>query len=190
MNIKISSKPDSLGAFAAFGLVLALSTAGCSDSGKSNNVAQTDPRKCASIYSQSKPVSADDIAKAKGALSYASSSDIAEAAEDAWNEKNFELAVALAQMAIDKDGNSAATYRLGTAYFCGYGTEKNNQKALDFLNKPSQAGVRYAQYYRGLILSDSSFAGKDLVKARKELETAKAAGVKEADAALTTMPNN
>ena len=111
-----------------------------------------------------------------------------EDAERLWDAKDYVGAVSLSEMALKKDGIRNATYRLGTAYFAGLGVDKNLDKAWEFLGKPELDDVREALYYRGLMQSDKSFSGYDLVKARANLEKAKEMGVAGAEERLKALP--
>jgi TPR repeat protein len=134
--------------------------------------------------------SAKNIDALKKKLEGASSEDMESKSEELWAAKDFVSAVAIAEMAYRADGNKNAAYRLGTAYYGGWGVEKNLSKAAEYLNIKSLDDVSYAIYYRGLIQADKDYSGFDTSKARANLEKAKLLGVTQAQDAIKALPSN
>src|SRR5690606_29127479 len=78
----------------------------------------------------------------------ADSAKIVKAMTAAWNARDYATAVALARLAYDRDGgNSQAAYRLGTAYYGGYGVGKDLSKAWQYLSVPALDRSAYALYF-------------------------------------------
>jgi TPR repeat protein len=170
----------------AFGAVF---LASCSDTGsKPKDTAKTETQ--ATDPAPQTEAQAANLAKLKAELASATSAEIMKSAEQLWMNKDYASAFPLAEMAFKKDGNSAAAYRLGTAYQGGYGVDKDVNKAWEYFSSPSLDESRYALYFRGLLQSDKEFSGFDVAKARASLERAKAMGVKEAEAELAKLPSN
>lgn len=122
-------------------------------------------------------------------LSEASGKQIQAKAEELWKARDYAAAVELSRMAFDKDGYSAAAYRLGTAYYSGTGVARDVATAWQFFSNTALDESRYSIYYRGLIKADPSFAERNAGEARALLERARSMGVKEADAALAALPD-
>lgn len=129
-----------------------------------------------------------NLAKLKAELASATGAEIMKNAELLWTAKDYSGAVALSEMALKKDGNRNASYRLGTAYYSGLGVEKNLDKAWEFLGKPELDDVGEAHYFRGLMQADKLFSGFDVAKARASFEKAREKGVADADAKLKALP--
>ena len=68
-----------------------------------------------------------------------------------------------------KRGYVQANASLGQFYYIGYGTEKDEDKALKYLNKAARKGEHSSQYLVGVI-SLVSKENKDVNKAIKYLE--------------------
>lgn len=108
--------------------------------------------------------------------------------EALWGDRNADSqkqSVELFHQLYDMGDRKRAGYRLGTAYYLGRGVSRDLQKAYSFLSIPDLDKTRYALYYRGLILRDPGFPGRDEFGARKVLKQAHEMGVKEAAEHLT-----
>jgi TPR repeat protein len=162
--------------------------AGCSDTGTkpAADAAKTAPQAAAPDKPTEVQLAALD--KLKAQFANASGAEIEKKADELWAAKEYANAVALADMAYKKDKDRNAAFLLGAAYQGGNGVEKNLDKAWEYLSINTLDDVRYALYYRGLILADAKFQGTDLEKARENLKKAKELGVVEADAALSKLP--
>lgn len=112
------------------------------------------------------------------------------AAEKRWTEGDHAAAIVMHQRMFAQHDDPTSAYRLGTAYFLGKGAPRNLRLAWRYLSHPSQLNVRYACYYRGLILSDPSFDGYNPELARADLEKAARLGVPEATKVLLELTQN
>ena len=132
-------------------------------------------------------MTSEDIDKIKADMEGSSGADLAAKAEELWKDEHFKGALELATLAYEKDRDRNAAYRIGSAYYGGYGVEKNIETAYKVFSEPALSDVRYAKYYRGIILGDPTFKGFDKAAARSELEAAEKLGVKEATKALSDL---
>jgi serralysin len=133
-------------------------------------------------------VAKSDLVSAMARPGSSSAGEISAKVEKLWKSEDYEKAVALAGMAYEKTGDSNAAYRLGTAYYGGYGVKKNLETAWRYLSIPALDNIRYALYYRGLILADPAYSGHDIAAARVVLQKAGDMGVPEAAKALANLP--
>lgn len=101
---------------------------------------------------------------------------------DSGNPESQKRAVEIFQRLYDLGDKARAGYRLGTIYYLGRGAPKNLETAYGFLSLPELDRTRYALYYRGLILKDSDFSGRDDARALAILKQAQDLGVAEAAA--------
>ena len=85
-----------------------------------------------------------------------------------------------------KRGYAQAHSSLGQFYYIGYGTEKNEDKALKYLNKAAKKGEQSAQYLVGVI-SLISKKNKDIDRAIKYLEKVAKKDYKDANFLLGTL---
>ena len=85
-----------------------------------------------------------------------------------------------------KRGYVQANASLGQFYYIGYGTEKDEDKALKYLNKAARKGEHSSQYLVGMI-SLVSKENKDVNKAIKYLEKVAKANYKDANYILGTL---
>jgi hypothetical protein len=132
-------------------------------------------------------MSQQEIERLKKELSSVPNGVLTEKFEALWKDNDFEASFALASFAYEKFQARQAAYRLGIAYFRGFGVEKDIERAFEYLSVPQLEGARYAHYFRGRILADPSFSGHDLAAAKAEFESALELGVKEAGKALLSM---
>ncbi len=109
-------------------------------------------------------------------------------AEELWNDPEQdpgkEKSVALFEEAFRKGEVLRSAYRLGSAYYYGYGVDQDYEMAYKYFSMPELDNVRYARYFRGLILSNKNFSGYDLSRAVENLEAAAGMGVDLAREAL------
>lgn len=119
-------------------------------------------------------------------------SELARQAEELWNDQTADpdktKAVAMFRKAYAKGATSAAGYRLGLAYYYGYGVEKNIETAEKYFSIPALAGYNWALYYRGLIIADEKHPQRSVNRARILLQRAQNMGVLAAKAALERLP--
>ncbi|NQZ82035.1 MAG: sel1 repeat family protein [Colwellia sp.] len=85
-----------------------------------------------------------------------------------------------------KRGYVQANATIGQFYYIGYGTEKDEDKALKYLNKAARKGEHSAQYLVGVI-SLMSEENKDVKKGIKYLEKVAKANYKDANYILGTL---
>lgn len=85
-----------------------------------------------------------------------------------------------------KRGYAQANSTLGQFYYIGYGTEKNETKALKYLNKAASKGEFSSQYLVGIILLGSK-KNKDITKGIKYLEKVAEKNYKDANFLLGTL---
>ncbi|WP_372365544.1 tetratricopeptide repeat protein [Candidatus Uabimicrobium sp. HlEnr_7] len=62
-----------------------------------------------------------------------------------YKQKLYKQAISLYKEA-SKEGNSSATYRVGTMYYCGQGVSENTKKALEWFLKAREQGNGYCLY--------------------------------------------
>lgn len=104
--------------------------------------------------------------------------------QDTAHRESKEKSIALFKEAFQLGERVKSAYRLGVAYLYGRGVKKDLNMAHEFLMVPELDGIRFAQYYRGILLSDPEFFGQNNVKALNALQRALNAGVDAAAAAM------
>lgn len=104
--------------------------------------------------------------------------------QDTAHGESKEKSIVLFKEAFQLGERVKSAYRLGVAYLYGRGVKKDLNMAHEFLMVPELDGIRFAQYYRGILLSDPEFFGQDNRKALKALQRALNAGVDVAAAAM------
>jgi ubiquinone/menaquinone biosynthesis C-methylase UbiE len=106
-------------------------------------------------------------------------------AERLWADEsmpdNKRRAVELLTEAHSKGEIVRSAYRLGQAYLYGRGAKRDLEKAFKYFSYPELDRVRFALYFRGLVLKDPDFSGFDNGKALGMLEQARDLGVEKAD---------
>ena len=115
---------------------------------------------------------------------------LTEQAEALWTKGEYRDSLELHKKNYARNKAAISGYRIGVAYFSALGVDKDLEAAWAYLSNPLQDDVRYAIYYRGLILGDTLFSGSDHERAKANLEKARQMGVQEADAALTNLYKN
>jgi len=109
-------------------------------------------------------------------------------AETLWQDTaHFESqkkSIALFKEAFQLGERVKSAYRLGVAYLYGRGVEKDMNIAHEFLMVPELDGVRFAQYYRGILFANPEFCQHDNRKALNALQRALKAGVDAASAVM------
>jgi len=85
-----------------------------------------------------------------------------------------------------KRGYVQANATIGQFYYIGYGTEKDEDKALKYLNKAARKGEHSSQYLVGVI-SLMSKENKDIEKSIKYLEKVAESNYKDANYLLGTL---
>jgi len=122
-----------------------------------------------------------------------SADDIAEDAKALWDDEDRDpdrsQAVQLFQLAYEKGDHATSAYRLGTAYYHGFGVRRDIAKAHEFFAVPQLDGTRFALYYRGLILKNSAFPHFSRSLAWEALSKAAALGVEAAAQELKSLPS-
>jgi hypothetical protein len=93
-------------------------------------------------------------------------------ADKLWDEKQFDDAVALYEIAFHRYASWKTIWRLSTCYFRGKGVPRNVQRAWEISSHPSVDRSASILYLRGQILSDPEFSGFSREKALEALELA------------------
>lgn len=93
------------------------------------------------------------------ALSTAANATLQEAV-DAIKDKDYVFAVQELNRLVKDDNNTDALYHLGRLYENGWGVEKNEEKALDFYKKSTEAGEEKS----ALKVGNAYYLGKGVVK--------------------------
>lgn len=104
--------------------------------------------------------------------------------QDTAHGESKEKSIALFKEAFQLGERVKSAYRLGVGYLYGRGVKKDLNMAHEYLMVPELDGIRFAQYYRGILFSDPEFLGQDNRKALKALQRALNAGVDVAAAAM------
>lgn len=103
---------------------------------------------------------------------------------DEGKPENSIRAVDLFKKAFDGGDIRRAGYRLGNAYFAGKGVRRDLRTAYHYFSLPDLNDVRYAQYFKGLILRNPSFEGHDEFGALEAMKRAHEMGVPQAAGVL------
>lgn len=168
--------------------IIAATLAACSDNAQPSSVAAPQaPGQTSTEFRETEGPDRPGEVTTSAELASATSAQIQQRAESFWDAGDYESAVSLADIAFRKDGNPNAAYRLGTAYYRGFGVQQDLERAWRYLSVPALDESRFALYFRGLIKAAPEFVERDIDQARGYLERARELGVAQAEAALSSL---